>query len=46
MGDFIKKKKWNEIGVKNEIVYEMSRELMEKLAVEALQVAMVRISVF
>lgn len=28
--------------VKNEVVYEMSQELMEKLAVEAFQVAMVR----
>lgn len=29
------------LGVKNEVVYEMSQELMEKLAVEAFQVAMV-----
>lgn len=30
------------IGVKNEVVYETSQALLEKLAVEAFQVAMVR----
>jgi hypothetical protein len=29
------------LGVKNEVVYEMSQGLMEKLAVEAFEVAMV-----
>lgn len=29
------------LGVKNEVVYEMSERLMEKLAIEAFRVAMV-----
>ena len=32
------------LGVKNEVVYEMSERLMEKLAIEAFRVAMVSIS--
>lgn len=34
------------LGVKNEVVYEMSERLMEKLAIEAFRVAMVSEKVF